>query len=116
MSDKSRAAWSAILAKKKTQKLEPTTNEIVTKPVTKSAATCGTTPCCMGQARDMVTTSGISMIGPGGIDMGSTQLPRGVALPMLCNGRLWTPKQPSQWDRKRQERKDNAALSEFKKK
>lgn len=115
MSDKSKAAWAAILAKKRAQQPENPDTPVVAGPVVKRGSTCGNPACCMGQPRDRVTYEGPSVLGPGGMDMGGYSF-KGIEPPMLCSGVNWMPRELTRWEKQKQAAKAAPGLADFKKK
>jgi hypothetical protein len=117
MSEKSKAAWQAILAKRRKETVSDAGNtaNIEQPQVTKRGSNCGTEGCCMRQNRANVTYEGPTILSGMGYDLGGFVF-KGIEPPMLCSGANWTARESTRWEKRRDEAKQAPGLAEFRKK
>lgn len=124
--ERSREAWQKILDKRKATtaaRREDKENDALAeilpapKPVVKSVATCGQERCC-GRGGPEITYDVPSAMGVGGLAMSPFSFGGKITPPMACGGALWIPRKKSEYEKRREARKNAPAsgLEEFRKK
>ena len=123
--ERSRESWQRILDKRKAttaarreDKEQDALAEVLKnepKPEVKSVATCGQERCC-GRGGPEITYDMPSVMS-GGLSTGPFTFGGKITPPMACAGERWIPRKKSDYERRREERKNAPAsgLDEFKK-